>query len=301
MVSMVAAIFTACGDDSSTNSSSDNNTADRLNDNTTYYYQIDTVEHQIRMHSTGRCKIITGSKYEWDKSADVNELLYNYTLSNDTLYLKKNDESVLVRTSGTTGSLDGTWKVVRYYNGLGYEVPGESSGLTANRVITISGDKFEETAEIASTFDFTNTMGFQMSLNAIINAQDGMYNGPGEASFSNFIGPESTDPVVYKAATNEILVINRTNTSLEFTRKDKTFLMEIIDPILGSSGMSISYRVSSNGISCTSNYEEFSIREEECDWEVPEALRFNNSDGIIFSAEKINRIDFDKCFQTLFE
>lgn len=305
-ISIAALACTACIDSESASanplSGPDNSSIDRLNDKSTYYYLIDTVQHQVRLHSTAQCKMITGAKYEWDTSADINSLLYNYTFSGDTLYLKHYDESVLVRTSGTPGSLDGTWKVVRYYNGLGYEVPGESSGLTANRLITISGDKFDETSEIASTFDWTNTMGFNMSLDAIINTQDGMSNGPGEASSNHFIESGNTDNVAYMATMlHEFTIINRTTTSLEFARKGRTFLMEIVNPRLGSTGKSVTYRISTNGLTCSSTYESFYINEYACDWNVPEPLAFSNSDGFIYNAEKINRYDFDRCFQSLFK
>ena len=140
-----------------------------------------------------------------------------------------------------------------------------------------------------------------MSLRAIIDHQNGLDNGPGEVGFSNFIDQGSIDAVEYLVAKNEIAVISRTNLSLEFTSKGRTFLMEIIDPTLGSSGKSISYKVSSNGLSCLSTYEHFSIRERECDWEVSEPLTFSHSDGIIYSAEKTNRYEFANCFSTLFE
>ena len=293
------ALLAACTD-TVTNTNSDHGIAvshkRRGNPDSTYYYQIDTTLQAIYLHSKGLCMIETGTHYVWDSTADINDYVYKYTFSNDTLYLKSTDEAVLVRTSGTPGSMDGTWKVVRYYNGLGYEVPGESSGLTANRVITISGDSFKETNELASTYDFTKTMGMHMAMTSIFDAQDGKSNGSGATGASFFNGQDNMDPAMY-----EYTIVSRTTTSIEILRNGRTFLLEIIDPKITNYTTSLNYKLNSNGKSCTYEYESFSITKETCDWEYPEPLVFSNSESTIFGAEKSNHYDFERCFREMFE
>lgn len=290
--SVTAITLSACG--FSSTSSYDN--PDRGSEEDTYYYRVDTDRQQVRLHSNGQC-FLTETKMKWDPSADIDELVYDYTFSNDTLYLKNNGESVLVRTSGTPGELDGTWRVVRYYNGLGYEVPGESTGLTSNRVITISGDTFTETSELASTFDFTRTFGMQSSMTALFDAQDGKYNGPGAASGLYFSEPASYDPMMY-----EYTVVSRTNTSIEILRNGRTFLLEVVDPKLGYHERSVTYKVTSNGKTCTSTYETFGITAKTCSLNYHESVAFENSDGVVYSAETYNGYNnkFEKCIKKMF-
>lgn len=292
--SIAAITFTACGFSST---SSWDEPPDRGSEEDTYYYKIDTESKQVRQHSNGQC-LIDSKRMRWDPTADIDEFVYDYTFSNDTLYLKNSGgESVLVRTSGTPGELDGTWRVARYYNGLGYEVPGESSGLTANRVITISGDSFKETSELASTFDFTRTFGMQLSMTAVFDAQDGQYNGPGAASIAYFSEPVSNDPMMY-----EYTIVNRTNTSIEILRNGRTFLLEVVNPKLGYHKRSVTYKLTSNGRTCTSVYETFSITEKSCSLNYHESVAFSNSDGVVYSAETYNGFnsDFEKCFKKMF-
>lgn len=294
------ALFAACSDSgtsSDPNNGLDYPTKDWGNLDSTYYYQIDTTLQAIYLHSKGQCLINSSTNFQWDPSADVNSYVYKYTFSNDTLYLKGNDESVLVRTSGTPGSMDGTWKVVRYYNGLGYEVPGESSGLTANRVITISGTSFNETSELASTYNFTKTMGMHLAMTSIFKAQDGMMSGSGSEAGPSFFGSDdSQDPMMY-----EYTIVSRTNTAIEILRNGRTFLLEIVDPKISNFKRSLTYKLTSNGKTCTLDYESFSITRETCDWYYPEPLSFSNGDSIIYGAEKSNHYDFDNCFKEMFE
>lgn len=293
-LSIAAITFSACGFSST---SSLDAPPDRGSEEDTYYYKIDTEFKQVKLHSNGQC-LIDEKRMRWDPTADVDERIYDYELSNDTLHLKNSGgESVLVRTSGTPGGLDGTWKVARYYNGLGYEVPGESSGLTANRVITISGDSFKETSELASTFDFTKTMGMQLSIEAVFDAQDGKYNGPGAANAQYFTDPLPNDPMMY-----EYTVVNRTNTSIEILRNGRTFVFEVVDPKLGYHERSVTYKLTSNGRTCTNVYETFSITEKSCSLNYREPVAFSNSNGVVFSAETYNGFnsDFEKCFKKMF-
>jgi len=298
VASIAALTLTACGvQGPQSPTSSDTKEVDRGSEEDTYYYLVDTDRQQIRLHSNGQC-LITGNKLKWDPSADMDELVYDYTFSNDTLYLKNNGESVLVRTSGTPGELDGTWRVVRYYNGLGYEVPGEGSALVSNRVITISGETFKETSDLASTFDFTRTFGMQSSMTAIFDAQDGMYNGPGAANLQYFSEPMSYDPMMY-----EYTIVSRTNTSIEILRNGRTFLLEVVDPKLGYHERSVTYKLTSNGKTCTSTYETFDITEKSCSLNFRESVAFSNSNDIVYSAETYNGFDskFEKCFKAMFE
>ena len=266
--SITAITLSACG--FSSTSSYDN--PDRGSEEDTYYYRVDTDRQQVRLHSNGQC-FLTETKMKWDPSADIDELVYDYTFSNDTLYLKNTGESVLVRTSGTPGELDG------------------------NRVITISGDTFTETSELASTFDFTKTMGMQMSMTSLFDAQDGKYNGPGAASDLYFSEPMSYDPMMY-----EYTVVSRTNTSIEILRNGRTFLLEVVDPKLGYHERSVTYKVTSNGKTCTSTYETFGITAKTCSLNYHESVAFENSDGVVYSAETYNGYNnkFEKCIKKMF-
>ena len=266
-----------------------------------YYYQIDAEQQEIRLHSNGRCRMLSGTGFAWEKSADVNAAAFRYTFSNDTLYLKAGGESVLVRTSGTPGSLEGTWKVVRYYNWLGDEVPGESEGLTANRQITISGNNFKETNQIASTFDFTKTIGFYEVVNNVAETQDGSDNGSFGAN-NQFFNENAYDLLVYSAMTNEYTILNRTNTSIEFLRKGQSFLLEVLNPEVTAFSKSIMLKVSSNGKSCVSEYKKFNVTENSCDGLVPAPLVFSRSEEEFFySAEYSNKYKFRRCFVSLFK
>lgn len=296
--SVAALVFTGCIDDASFDSDRNLAMRSRGNPDSTYYYQIDTVKQEINLHSRGLCKIETASNLQWDATADSPSLMYKYTFSNDTLYLENYDRSVLVRTSGTPGSLDGTWKVVRYFNGLGQEVPGkESSGLVANRVITISGDSFKETGELASTFDFTKSMGLQSTMRFAFEAQDGTYNGTGSESGSSFF----IESDLHVDMAYEYTVVSRTNTSIEIVRNDHTFLFEIIEPKVSHFEKSMTFKLTYDGETCTFNYEYFPITKETCDVNHPEPLVFSNGDKIVFSAETSNHYSFDSCFRKLFE
>jgi hypothetical protein len=225
-------------------------------------------------------------------------VVYKYTLSNDTLYLNSSGQSVLVRTSGTPGSIDGIWKLDHYYNVSGYESPAECGGfLIADKVISISGTSFEETSELASSFDFTKAQGLQSAMKYVFEAQDGMYSGDGS---------ESGDLYFFETDLNlekkyEFMVVSRTNTSIEVVRNGRTFLFEILDPQIDNFVQSFTYRLTSDGKSCSFDYEKFSITEESCNWNASEPLVFSNSDGIIYNAVKSNHYEFESCFQKMFE
>jgi len=294
------AVLSACGDDG-VSAPSYSIATEIENTDAIYYYQIDPELQEIRLHSNGRCRILTGTRYAWEKSADVNATAFRYTFSNDTLYLKAGGESVLVRTSGTPGSLEGTWKVVRYYNGLGYEVPGESEGLIANRQITISGNNFKETNQIASTFDFTKTMGFYSLLKDVTESQDGSDNGSYGADNTFFFENASSDLLAYGAMTNDYTILNRTNTSIEFLRKGQSFLLEVYKSEVTAFSKSIVLKVSSNGKTCVSEYKDFNMTENSCDWYVPAPLTFSHSDDYIYEAEYSNKYEFRNCFMSLFK
>lgn len=294
-VSAMALALTACGDSSS---SSDDSSLTRLESvKLNYYYWVDTEQKEILLHTTGVCRIVSATDYQWDTTAAYDNLAYKYTLSNDTLYLNGLGQNVLVRISGTPGGIDGTWKVVRYYNESGDEIPGEMGGLIANKVITISGTSFDVTGELASSFDFTKTVGLQSAMKFAFDAQDGMHSGNGAESGSSYF--YETD--LYLEMKYEFTVVNRTNTSIEVVRNGRTFLFEILDPKVDNFVRSFTYRLTSDGKSCSFDYENFSITEATCDWSVPEPLVFNNSDGIIFDAEKRNYYEFESCFQKMFE
>jgi hypothetical protein len=294
---IAALVFSGCFGDTSSDPYSNRNMAMRGNADSTYYYQIDTVKHEIYQHSRGQCNMGTGSNLQWDSSVDATSLAYKYTFSNDTLYLKSDDQSVLVKTSGTSGSLDGTWKVVRYFNGLGNEVPGESSGLVANRVITISGDSFKESCELASTFDFTKSMGLLAAMRFAFDAQDGKDNGNGSESGNSFF--IKSEP--YVENTYEYTVVSRTNTSIEIVRNGRTFLFEIIDPKVSLFEKSMTYKLTSNGMTCTFNYESFPITKETCDLNHPEPLVFNNNGKTVYGVETSNHYSFESCFHKMFK
>lgn len=294
-ISAMTLALTACGDSSS---SSDDSSLTRLESvKLNYYYWVDTVQQEILLHTTGVCRIVAVADYQWDTTAANDNLAYKYTLSNDTLYLNGLGQKVLVRTSGTPGSIDGTWMAVRYYNESGEEVPGESGGLIANIVVTISGTSFDQTGELASSFDFTKSVGLQSAMRFVFDAQDGMYSGNGAESGSPFF----YETELYLDMKYEFTVVNRTNTSIEVVRNGRTFLFEILDPKVDNFVRSFTYRLTSDDKSCSFDYENFSITEETCDWSVPEPLVFNNSDGIIFDAEKRNYYEFESCFQKMFE
>lgn len=309
-ISATTLALTACGDDSALAKALAQNACDvgscSSNDRSltrhesvklNYYYWVDTVQQEILLHTTGVCRIVAVADYQWDTTAANDNLAYKYMLSNDTLYLNGLGQKVLVRTSGTPGSIDGTWMAVRYYNESGEDVPGESGGLIANIVVTISGTSFDQTGELASSFDFTKSVGLQSAMRFVFDAQDGMYSGNGAESGSPFF----YETELYLDMKYEFTVVNRTNTSIEVVRNGRTFLFEILDPKVDNFVRSFTYRLTSDDKSCSFDYENFSITEESCDWKAPEPLVFSNSDGIIYNAEKTNHYEFESCFQKMFE
>ena len=173
--------------------------------------------------------------------------------------------------------------------------------MTANRQITISGNNFKETNQIASTFDFTKTTGFYAVVNNVAETQDGSDNGSYGAD-NQFFHENAYDLLVYSAMTNEYTILNRTNTSIEFLRKGQSFLLEVLNPEVTAFSMSIMLKVSSNGKSCVSEYKDFNMTENSCDWLVPAPLVFSHSeDGFIYAAEYSNKYEFRRCFVSLFK
>lgn len=257
-----------------------------------YYYQIDTEQQQIVKHTSGQCN----THFEWDTTVVTNIPTYNYTLSGDILSITnvspenrsqspETSSATYVRISGTPGSLDGTWMY------------SSETGMCAKKIATISGTSFEETCEISPNFDFMQTAGMYYALKSVFTAQDGGTIWGEGASFLFF----AYDPSLYLTQLAEITIISKTSTSIEFTRNGRTFLLEILNPQMDDFSYSVTYRITSNGKTCTSNYKRFDITREACSMYYPEPAQYDNSDGIIYNVNQSNQYEFRACFEEMFK
>lgn len=131
----------------------------------------------------------------------------------------------------------------------------------------------------------------------LFSAQDGLSDWGDGADFTFFI----SSAYMTESLLDECTVISQTKTSMEFIRKDRTFLIEILNPHWNNFSKSLTYKITSNGKSCTSNYKKFDITREACSWYYPEPVKFENSDGIIYAAEQTNEYEFRACFKKMFE
>jgi len=93
--------------------------------------------------------------------------------------------------------------------------------------------------------------------------------------------------------------IVRTNNSISFTRKGKSFEISLINPVHNEKKMSYPFKVTADGKSCTFLAELFVATEDECLSE--QNLPDEPIEGHTYTAlGKINYDDFSKCFKGLF-
>lgn len=272
LAAFAALTFTACGDDSSSGTedigNSDRQSGNSPTDITNVYFKIDPEQKQMSIHTNGICRIKDGTPY-WEDGYDANAAMYHFRLQNDTLVMyhpeREFSEEYYVRLSGTPGNLDGQWQYAAYLNGLNKITPEGGNNILNGEIIQISGTDAELITSLRDYADFTETEGMYFGMESIFRYQDndstrfekGIYSG------DEFFFYE-VDSFNLDRYHNDYEVLDRTRNSITILRKGQEFTLEVSDIYYDLFTHSLTYKVSSNGKTCSNDFEYHFIQQDEC-------------------------------------
>lgn len=313
LAAFAALTFTACGDDSSSGTedigNSDRQSGNSPTDITNVYFKIDPEQKQMSIHTNGICRIKDGIPY-WEDGYDANAAMYHFRLQNDTLVMyhpeKAFSEQYYIRLSGTPGNLDGQWQYVAFLNFQKQLSPYEGNNILNDDIVQISGTDVELSANLKESADFTATKGMYAGMESIFKYQD---NDSTLFESKIFSGDDSffdeVDSFNLDRYHNDYEVLDRTRNSITILRKGQEFTLEVSDIYYDLFTHSLTYKVSSNGKTCSNDFEYHFTQQDECKKQDIDILIFYEYESL-FDEENYakyiahtGREAFEKCFTGL--
>jgi hypothetical protein len=261
------------------------------------YYVFDTLHSVLYYHFNGMCYIEKG-KLKWDPQMDHYTEYYSYRLSGDTLFFSNPSEIVktYLRQTNDGSKFGGRWILLE-----------DESEIFTPEYLNISGLSAVWEYSIKENAPVTSTDALTLMMQDIAAEQDGTRH-PHQGGdtwapdwnlmFGKFHENHLTDDELYEFC-DPCEDIVRTNNSISFTRKGKSFEISLINPVHNEKKMSYPFKVTADGKSCTFLAELFDATEDECLSE--QNLPDEPIEGHTYTAlGKINYDDFSKCFKGLF-
>lgn len=228
------------------------------------YYVFDTLNSVLYRHYNGMCYAENGGM-TWYPEMDHSSQAFSYRLSGDTLFFFNTTSLVktYLRETDDGTALGGKWILLEDESEIFTPEYLIVSGLTAVLEHTIKKDA-----------PVTNTEAFSLMMQDIAAEQDGSWH-PHQVSDTSGWGPHwhiyfekdfethFTDEELYEFC-DPCEDIVRTNNSIKFTRKGKQFEISLKDPVHNEKKKSYSFKISSDGKSCTFIAEMIDATKDVC-------------------------------------
>ena len=226
------------------------------------YYVFDTIHSVLYHHFNGMCYAKNGELF-WDPEMDHFSKYYSYNLSGDTLFFSNSTSLVktYLRETNDGSALGGRWILQE-----------DESDIFTPEYLIVSGLTAVWEYSIKENAPVSNTDVFTVIMQDIVAEQDGTPH-PHQGDYG--WGPDWY--ILFgKYYENHLTVedlhefcdpcedIERTNSSVVFTRKQKRFEISMDNPVYNEKRMSYAFKISADGKSCTFFAELIDATEDVC-------------------------------------